>query len=267
MNTKKAMHFTANYLLNPTNPITVNLIGAGGTGSQMLTALARINHSLKALGHAGLQLTLFDDDKVTEANLGRQLFAEAELGLYKSVALISRVNRFFGTDWKGVPLPFAGESLHRIQERAKANLYISCVDTVSARFDIANVLKEMDSGSRFIRNRAYYWLDMGNARDTGQALLATISEVEQPRSQKYRTVEKLPMITEEYKNLLEAAADNNEPSCSLAEALTKQDLFINTAIAGMGASLLWQLLGRGMTENRGFFMNLGDFRTYPVRVG
>jgi hypothetical protein len=32
--TKPTVHFTDNDLLNPTNPISVNLIGAGGTGSK-----------------------------------------------------------------------------------------------------------------------------------------------------------------------------------------------------------------------------------------
>ena len=72
----------------------MNLIGAGGTGSQVLTALARMNHALTELNHAGLSVRLWDDDVITEANLGRQLFAESELGLYKSVALINRINRF-----------------------------------------------------------------------------------------------------------------------------------------------------------------------------
>ena len=73
MNTEKTkIHFTDNYLINPTNPITVNLIGAGGTGSKVLTALMEMNHSLVELGHAGLQIRLWDDDIVTNANLGRQ---------------------------------------------------------------------------------------------------------------------------------------------------------------------------------------------------
>lgn len=91
---KPKIHFTDNRLLNPTNPITINLIGAGGTGSQTLTALARMSHALIELEHAGFIVKLWDDDKVSEANLGRQLFAECELGMYKSVALINRVNRF-----------------------------------------------------------------------------------------------------------------------------------------------------------------------------
>ena len=68
MNTAKtAIHFTDNYLLNPTNPISVNLIGAGGTGSKVLTALMEINESLIALGHAGLQVRLWDDDVIQAA--------------------------------------------------------------------------------------------------------------------------------------------------------------------------------------------------------
>ena len=53
---KKKVHFVDNCLIYPTNPITINLIGAGGTGSQMLTALARMNHALTELNHAGLSV-------------------------------------------------------------------------------------------------------------------------------------------------------------------------------------------------------------------
>src|SRR5476651_1398517 len=102
-NPKIAVHIVEQEWLNPYNPIVVNLIGAGGTGSQMLTALARMNHALIALNHPGLFVRLFDNDKVEKANLGRQLFATAELKKYKAVALIERVNLFFGTNWKAIP--------------------------------------------------------------------------------------------------------------------------------------------------------------------
>lgn len=39
----KRVHYTDNYLINPQHPVTVNLIGAGGTGSQVLTCLARLD--------------------------------------------------------------------------------------------------------------------------------------------------------------------------------------------------------------------------------
>jgi hypothetical protein len=55
-------HFTAPELLNLTNSIEVCLIGAGGTGLQVLTALARMGYSFQALGHAGFQVSLWDDN-------------------------------------------------------------------------------------------------------------------------------------------------------------------------------------------------------------
>ena len=49
---KEKVHFIHNNLLDATNPITINLIGAGGTGSQVLTALARMHQALVELGHS-----------------------------------------------------------------------------------------------------------------------------------------------------------------------------------------------------------------------
>jgi PRTRC genetic system ThiF family protein len=255
------IHFTAKYLLQPTNPITVNLIGAGGTGSQVLTALARISHSLIALGHAGLSVQVFDDDLVTTANLGRQLFTETELGLNKSVALINRINRFFGTNWKAVTKKYDATLMGNHPE-FNACITISCVDTVAARFEIARSFDIKEEG----RDKPLYWCDFGNNRHTGQVVLSTIGTIKQPASKKYEPVSNMPYITEEFKTLLQQTDENNLPSCSLAEALTKQDLFINSALANLGASLLWQLFTEGMIENRGFFMNLKDFRTQPLKV-
>lgn len=45
----KKIHYTDRYLLNPYHPVTVFVIGAGGTGSQVATGLARISVALQAL--------------------------------------------------------------------------------------------------------------------------------------------------------------------------------------------------------------------------
>ena len=220
------VHFTDNTLINPTNPITVNLIGAGGTGSQVLTALARMNHALTELNHAGLSVRLWDNDMITEANLGRQLFAESELGLYKSVALINRVNRFFGTNWKAETQKFEKADLGKLQSNMKSEIYISCVDSVKSRFGIAEILNEFKIDKSYYRNQCKYWMDFGNSQFTGQVLLSTIGNIKQPNSEKYKTVENLPFITEEFGDLLKVSElEDDTPSCSLAEALEKQDLF------------------------------------------
>ena len=264
---KAKVHFMDNTLINPTNPITVNLIGAGGTGSQVLTALARMNHALTELNHAGLSVRLWDDDVITEANLGRQLFAECELGLYKSLALINRINRFFGTNWKAETQKFQKDDLGKLQSNMKSEIYISCVDSVKSRFDIAEILNELKIDKGYYRNQCKYWIDFGNSQFTGQVLLSTIGNIKQPNSEKYETVENLPFITEEFGELLKISeAEDNTPSCSLAEALEKQDLFINSSLAQMGSSLLWSLFSNGLTENRGFFLNLKNFHSKPINL-
>ena len=264
---KTKVHFTDNSLINPTNPITVNLIGAGGTGSQVLTALARMNHALTKLNHAGLSVRLWDDDVITEANLGRQLFAECELGLSKSVALINRANRFFGTNWKAEAQRFEKYDLVQLQSNMKSEIYISCVDSVKSRFDIAEILNELKIDKSYYRNQCKYWIDFGNSQFTGQVLLSTIGNIKQPNSEKYETVENLPFITEEFGELLKISEEeDNTPSCSLAEALEKQDLFINSTLAQMGSSLLWNIFRNGLTVNRGFFLNLKNFQSQPIKL-
>ena len=266
-NRRTKVHFVDNVLLNPTNPISVNLIGAGGTGSQVLTALARMSHALTELNHAGLSVRLWDDDVITEANLGRQLFAESELGLHKSVALINRTNRFFGTDWKAETQKFEKDYLNNLPENATASIYISCVDSVKSRFEIAEILNELKIDKGYYRNQSKYWMDFGNSQFTGQVLLSTVGNIRQPNSEKFETVENLPFVTEEFGELLiQSETEDDTPSCSLAEALEKQDLFINSTLAQMGSSLLWNLFRNGLTQNRGFFLNLKNFQSQPIKL-
>lgn len=264
---KNKVHFTDNALINPTNPIIINLIGAGGTGSQVLTALARMNHAITELNHSGLSVRLWDDDVITDANLGRQLFAESELGFYKSVALINRINRFFGTNWKAETQKFQKDDLGKLQSNMKSEIFISCVDSVKSRFDIAEILNELKIDKGYYRNQCKYWIDFGNSQFSGQVLLSTIGNIKQPNSEKYETVENLPFITEEFGELLKSSeAEDDSPSCSLAEALEKQDLFINSTLAQMGSSLLWSLFRNGLIENRGFFLNLKNFHSQSLKL-
>ena len=258
---KIKVHFVDMELINAVNPITVNLIGAGGTGSKMLTALMDMNHAMIALGHAGMQVHLWDDDVVTEANLGRQRFASCEIGLYKSVALINRVNRWTGSNWKAETKRF-----DRSADNLRASIYISCVDNVASRFEIAEVLNGLQKGYSY-HNQPRYWMDFGNSKDTGQVILSTIGSIKQPNSERYQTVDQLPFITEEFADLLKQSEQlDDTPSCSLAQALESQDLFINSALADFGSSLLWKMLRSGMTFHRGFFLNLETSQTQPLKV-
>lgn len=250
---KKRMHFTDSYLLNPVHPVTVNLIGAGGTGSQVLTALSRISHTLLALGHPGFHVTAFDPDTVTEANLGRQLFSASDTGLNKAAVLVSRINRFFSTGWQAIPDVYRNEP---------ANIIITCTDNVKSRLDIASgLLSKEDRGYDY--KRLIYWLDFGNTLDAGQVILGTFGKIPQPQSEKYIATGKLPCITERF-DLTKVREKDSGPSCSLAEAIEKQDLFINSTLANAGAKLLWKLFREGMTNQAGVFLNMDTLKMNPV---
>lgn len=137
------------------------------------------------------------------------------------------------------------------------------MDTVAARFEIAEVLKAADKSSHY-SNAPKYWMDFGNGKDSGQVILSTVGSIRQPASEKFETVGILPFVTEEFGELLRQSETDDLPSCSLAEALEKQDLFVNSALAQMGCSLLWQMFRNGLVSHRGFFLNLGEFRAAPL---
>jgi len=260
--TKEKIHIVAPYLLNPTNPISVNLIGAGGTGSQVLTAIARMNYALNNLGHAGLHVTIFDADSVEQPNLGRQMFSEHEIGMNKAIAISNRVNRFFGTNWKGIPKRFTTRMDTNATNRM-ANITLSCVDSIPSRLEIGESLNNFAKNFSH-RDSPLYWMDFGNTRDSGQVLLCSLGKIPQAKSSAFETVAVLPPFISAFQN--EQSEETGEPSCSLAQALGKQDLFINSTLANLGASLLWSMLREGVLKYKGFYLNLRDFKTQPIRL-
>ena len=259
-NTKPGVHFIAPYLLNPVHSIRVDLIGAGGSGSQMLSCLARIDHALRELGHKGLYVRVFDPDTVETPNIGRQLYCETELGVNKAVALVSRFNAFFGTDWDARPCLWRAET----DRTHRPNIVISCVDNLKGRRAVAEMMTSQVPDPSAPEYTTWYWLDLGNARNTGQAILGSIP-VEQPKSGRFKPVATLPALDREA-SLSKVRDDDSGPSCSLAEALTKQDLFINSSLTQLAGSLLWSLFMDVAMDVRGFYINLETFKVSPIKV-
>jgi len=266
---KPTIHFIEKSLLNPTNPITVNVIGAGGTGSHMIEVLARINFVLTGTGKAGLQVNLFDDDIIESPNLGRASFNENYLGINKAVAVIDNINRKFGTNWKAIPKNYIIAKGVPIPKNRIANLTICCVDTVKARVGINELLKEIMqiNGKSYQRDRPMYLMDLGNNRKTGQVILSTICSIKQPESEQYATIDSMPSMLEEYADHLSKNKDQNDvPSCSLFEALNKQSLFINSTLANHAGALIDEMLTDGALSVRGIFVNLESHRVEPIKL-
>ena len=153
----KKIHYTDRYLLNPYHPVTVFVIGAGGTGSQVATGLARMSVALQALGHPGLHVTVFDPDTVTEANIGRQLFSGSELGLNKATALVTRINRFFGFSWEAKGQRYPLKASADREEPALANIIVTCTDNIRSRMNLA--VPEETPGTHFQQRAGAHILD------------------------------------------------------------------------------------------------------------
>ena len=83
----------------------------------------------------------------------------------------------------------------------KSEIYISCVDSVKSRFDIAEILNELKIDKVITEiNANIGWIWEQSIYRT--VLLSTIGNIKQPNSEKYETVENLPFITEEFGELL-----------------------------------------------------------------
>ena len=242
-------HFIDSYLMAPVHPVTITVVGCGGTGSYVVTQLAKMAIALRELKDIELFVTVIDDDKVEEHNIGRQLFSPSDIGHPKANIIVSRVNRFYGLDWI--------TKIERVTKRIDSNIVITCVDNVATRKLIAKATGSVTGD----HNQMFYWMDFGNSKDYGQYVLSTFNEINQPPSLDGQTISKLPNIFDLYGKMKENKA---EPSCSMAQSLEEQDLFINLQLATAGISLLWKLFKDHSIEYQGQFLNIQSGNTSAI---
>ena len=223
-------------------PIRILVVGCGGNGSAIVSGLPYLHQAMLAFGHpGGLQVTLIDPDTVSETNCVRQPFCRTEIGFPKAIVLAHRINLFWGLNWQGMQAT--------IQQLAKkgseVDFVIGCVDTRKARRAIDKWVLEFAgtvlAGSRQqriqrpVRSRA--------AEELGK------------QKKKHR----LPTVTELFPEIAAPdKKDDDQPSCSAAEALTRQEPFINQNLAYQALGMLTQLLRHGSVSYQGGFCNLVD---------
>jgi PRTRC genetic system ThiF family protein len=221
------------------HPFTIGLIGAGGTGSQLLTHLARIDKTLKGLGKQGLHVTLYDRDIVTAHNMGRQLFSPSDIGTHKSFTLIERINRFFGTRWEA-----SAQEVTRKNPPRHAKMIITCVDNVKSRRAVKAYVDRRQK-AEYLWYTNEFWIDTGNNQTTGQIVLSV-------------PCLNLPDVFHYHPDMQKFEEKDNTGSCSIAESINKQDLFINTVIAQQTAMLVWQMVNKDQIPWTKCYINLNS---------
>ena len=232
--------------------IVITVVGCGGTGAQVAMGLPYLHQALLADGHPyGLRVFLVDGDRISETNCVRQPFARSEIGHYKVVVLINRLNLFWGLDWEAVP-----HFVQSGQDVPDSDFLISCVDTRAARATVARIVSQKS-------RRFQYHMDAGNLEDRGQFVLG------QPLRKDRKDREKrLPCVHELFPSIIHARADERDrlPACSVAEALRVQQPFLNSILANHVLGLLARLLREHRITYHGGFVNLATGQVLPLPV-
>jgi sulfur-carrier protein adenylyltransferase/sulfurtransferase len=224
----------------------VAVIGCGGTGACLVGGLPFLHQALLAKGHPGLQVIVVDGDKVTRTNCVRQPFSESDIGLYKSVVLVNRINLFWGLKWQ------ASTEYVTKASQGRMDIIISCVDTRTARHELVRSPLFKD---------CVYWLDIGNNADSGQFVLG------QPKNNRNRkTRGRLPTVAELFPEIVTPLLDASDdlPSCSAAEALDRQEPFVNQTLAYHALAMLARLFRHGELSHHGGFVNLATGKLAPL---
>ena len=107
-----------------------------------------------------------------------------------------------------------------------------------------------------------YWLDIGNNADSGQFVLGQpLNRLNKHRAHRLRAVSELfPEI------INPALDDNSQPSCSAAEALERQEPFVNQTLAQHALALLTRLFRYGRIDHHGAFVNVAQNRVQPLAI-
>ena len=202
-------------------------------------------------------MTLMDGDIISPTNCVRQPFSRSEIGLYTTVVLVNRINIFWGLNWEAVPTHLSDrKALSPSYENGigRTHIVIGCVDTRAARAVIRDATANYSSVN--------YWLDIGNNADSGQFILGEpLNQVNRRARTRLRTV------AEWFPEIVDASLDNDGlPSCSAAEAIERQEPFVNPTLAQHALALLARLFRYGMTSYYGGFINLLTGRCASLSV-
>ena len=107
-----------------------------------------------------------------------------------------------------------------------------------------------------------YWLDIGNNASNGQFVLGQpLNDFNRQSRTRLRTV------TELFPSIMDVSLGEGPlPSCSAAEALERQEPFLNSVLAASALAMLTRLLRYGSLDHHGAFYNAESGRTTPILI-
>ncbi len=242
---------TADLFITPRNfasdrKVRVIVVGAGGNGSQLLGHLGRLDRAIRSQLGSGLDVRVFDPERVSDANVGRQVFSVHDVGFHKAILMVHRINALYDLDWQAEPVAFDPKSF------APFDLLIGCVDSGRFRHDLGMFWRSRSSEA--------LWLDLGNGADCGQVVLGHLGKPTDA------CPIRLPNVFDLYGDQLLAGDQDDLPSCSLAEALQRQRWSVNPAAVSAALPILDGLFLRGGLHHHGSLFRLDPYSSVPLLI-
>jgi PRTRC genetic system ThiF family protein len=237
-------HLIDKYILDPRHKLTISVFGVGGTGSFLLSKLARLNIALQKIhDHPGLHVTAYDYDIIEDHNYVRSTFSPADAGLPKATTIISRINRYYGLKWKGFDRKFIR------QTDESTNIIFLCVDSLDSRKEIIEDFPK----SGYDWTKHLYTFDIGNGDNYGQVIISSTKNVNvHSGSSKSLNIHKYAW------DLFDIKEEADKPSCSMEESLSAQSLFINEFMAIVAAETFKNFILSPKITSNAIFVNSED---------
>ncbi len=229
------------------------LIGCGGTGSILAEHLARMIAGFDLL----VGLSVMDGDTVQESNVWRQNFAAHEVGCNKAAALAIRLSGRFGIPVESWPV-FADTTILE-EMKTESTLFVTATDDNHSRKLLAKLNQRI----------AYHlWLDVGNEKNFGQAVIGTSHAAADLRRVywgwgKYKGyVSALPDIAGINPAVMRARKRTRRAGCGQMP-FADQGFGIN-AMAALAASVLAkQAVADGVVTTAGIYFDTASGRMTP----
>lgn len=227
------------------NTIRFIVVGAGGTGSFVVPALARLIYELKQQQNKSVELLTVDPDVVENGNIPRSNFCFAEVGRYKAQTLAERVSMAWGIETSFSCEKFDPEEHLKSSKSEYRNLTIivGCVDNYMARREMHRALDEFRGYGDVSR---LWWIDGGNGKSSGQVLLGSTTKRLKPEHYFTGTsiCRALPAPSLQHPDLLEPERieAKSDVSCPERVRLGEQGLNVNQRVAIEIAEMLSSML-------------------------
>ncbi|HRI05233.1 MAG TPA: ThiF family adenylyltransferase [Pyrinomonadaceae bacterium] len=221
------------------------VVGAGGTGSFVVPALARLIFELKQQQNKSAEMLIVDPDVVENGNIPRSNFCFAEVGRYKAQTLAERVSMAWGIETSFSCEKFDPEKHLKSSTSDYRNLTIivGCVDNYIARREMHRALDEFRSYGEASR---VWWIDGGNGKASGQVLLGSTTNRLIPEQYFTGTsiCRALPAPSLQHPDLLEPERieAKTDVSCPERVRLGQQGLNVNQRVAIEMAEMLSSML-------------------------